>query len=333
MLFILTEHFPPERGAGSTRAWHLYEGLKAHYPIKVIKPVFKNPFPKNSVLRPLNYLWFPLQLMWELPFKDGIFIFTSPPPFGILPLLLYGKRFILDIRDPWPESLQAYGIWDHPLVVRLLKALMNLAYKRAAAVVVATPSLSKYIPRKTYVITNAIPNAYKYIPQQQAKRKLGLNNKRLALFLGNMGYAYDFRDLNIPDDIEAVFIGDGVYADELKERGYRVLPPMAPEELSPWLAAADIGLLPLRKSPLFDDLIPAKVFDYMAYGLWVIGKRLPRTTKQFFKQHSYNRWKEIDGWDKLNEVPPKGTYSIPSHLRWNHKIREWRNVIESQLNH
>ncbi|MBO1912909.1 glycosyltransferase, partial [Microvirga sp. 3-52] len=80
------------------------------------------------------------------------------------------------------------------------------------------------------------------------------------------------------NDIHFIFLGDGVHKQELEKRqreenigNVSFLSSIKKEHIPNFLKKADVGLLPLHDSPVFNwGISPNKMYDYMAAKLPVV---------------------------------------------------------------
>ena len=205
---------------------------------------------------------------------------------------VHGARFVLEVRDLWPQILADAGLLSetHPMF-RLLKQLERFLYRRADTIVVlARGSID--------VIVNEGVDAAKirFLPngadtcdfdvdrdRDDLRSEFGFSDTTIV-YAGAHGpanglglvldAAEDLQDL----DVTFVLVGDGVAKAELvADAGRRGLSnvefrdPISKAQIPELLAAADVGLHCLADIPLFQHGVsPNKLYDYMAAGLPVL---------------------------------------------------------------
>jgi glycosyltransferase involved in cell wall biosynthesis len=214
-----------------------------------------------------------------------------------------GVPLIVDVRDKWPDIF--IDNISHPLGSKLLK--LGLSYERhrarrtlrqAAAIVAMMESmhdwgLSRANRRKTendrvFYLTTCDRNfgpeasAVPLSPNLQAVID-ACSGKLIFAFVGTFNRTQhpmlilDAIDLlqhrgALPDNVAVVIGGDGIQADEVRERAAKLenvhsVGWLSSEQLAALLRHADIGLLPMNfPSPAFNN----KAFSYMASGLPII---------------------------------------------------------------
>jgi glycosyltransferase involved in cell wall biosynthesis len=190
----------------------------------------------------------------------------------------------------------------HPVGRMLEKTIL----KNANRVVVINEGLKEYAtsmganPERTYVIRAGI-DVERYntrIDGREIREKYGIQKDDALLFF--MGWLYNFSGLkevaielakknNEKLNIKLLIVGDGDAFDDLKriKEEYHldnrvILAGKQPYEKIPDLiSAADICILPAYNNEIMRDIVPIKMYEYMAVGKPVITTRLPGLMKEF----------------------------------------------------
>lgn len=172
-ILLITNYFPPEKGAAANRMYSLAEGLgNAGYKVKVICPLPNYPtgqifeayrgkiasseetsfgeiirlwvWPSNSAnkfLRLPSMLSFSLSLILFFIFKKTpkkIFIQYSPIFVGFTAVCLgrlFSKKIILNVSDLWPLAGHEMGILNKGLYYSLLLKMERFCYRNADLVI------------------------------------------------------------------------------------------------------------------------------------------------------------------------------------------------------
>jgi glycosyltransferase involved in cell wall biosynthesis len=132
----------------------------------------------------------------------------------------------------------------------------------------------------------------------EIRKQYGIKDTDIVLFF--MGWLYDFSGLkeialelgNHPDDYENIklmIVGKGDLWNALQEIKKRyhledrlVMFNWQPyEDIPKYLAASDICILPAYKNRIMENIVPIKLYEYMAMGKPVIATRLPGLVKEF----------------------------------------------------
>ncbi len=287
------------------RAALLARTLARHYPVELVGPTKQGK------------IWFPLEDM-DLPIKsfpwkrypafvptlrqmmraiDGDVLFSCklrPTSFGVglLKKWVSGKPLIVDIDDWELGFFYRAGFWGR--VGRFLNFsnpnglphtwLMERLVGFADGITVSNRFLQNrfsgallYHCRDTSVLD---PDKF---DQDRAKEKLGVQNKKVVMFLGTPRKHKGVDDLveamNLLDDPDArlVIIGaeGGLEGRDRVKKDQLVLLPMIPfKELPLHLAAADVVVIPQRKTSDTVGQMPAKIFDAMAMAKPIVSTRV-----------------------------------------------------------
>ena len=194
--------------------------------------------------------------------------------------------FVLEVRDLWPKSIVELGQLQQGFALASLEALERWLYKSSAGIVVNTRAFIDHIadsgyPReKIELIYNGIdPHQFRPQPASQKLRtKYALESRTAVAYIGTLGLAQGLECvietaeiLQSRPDIAFLIIGDGAERGKLEtmiqERditNVRLL-GLQPRELMPdWIASADILLVCLRDLPVFETVIPSKIFEFLA---------------------------------------------------------------------
>ncbi len=243
--------------------------------------------------RTLSYLSFMFSAIligvWRVGRADVV-IATSPQLFtGVAGRVLgWLKRapFVFEVRDLWPESIVTVGAMRENLAIRLLKRLAAGLYRTADRIVAVGPGYKRRIvslypvsPSKIDVVTNGVDlDRFRFLPLERVRVRAdhGWEGKSVLLYLGTHGMAHgldlllDAAERRPGRDEVFVLVGDGAEKPALerraRERGLSnvvFLPPQGKDAVVGLYAAADVCLVPLRKSELFTDVLPSKIFEIM----------------------------------------------------------------------
>ncbi|MDH7594427.1 MAG: glycosyltransferase family 4 protein [Methanomicrobiales archaeon] len=153
-------------------------------------------------------------------------------------------------------------------------------------------------PEKTRVIRAGIDLAWLQAADREKKRKeLGIGQEDIVLFF--MGWLYEFSGLrevalamkngkNFPH-VKLLVVGDGELLPDLEAiqkldgmqdriifSGWRPY-----SEIPDFLAASDICILPAENNAIMRNIVPIKMYEYMAAGKPVIATALPGVMKEF----------------------------------------------------
>ena len=226
---------------------------------------------------------------------SSVFIGSSPHLLAALAGALAAKlrrvRFVLEVRDLWPESLvEIQG--RESAVSHILRRIAYYLYRRARYVIILAEGNRRAVARAgvrdeqfLYVPNGVDPHAFTDAAQTEATNSTA--KKLRAVYTGAHGAANDLDTLidaaayltqKGRDDIEIVLLGDGPEKPHLVRMAAAAgltnvvfLAPIPKGEIPRFLHSAAVGVLVLRDVPLFRyGVSPNKLFDYMAAGLPIV---------------------------------------------------------------
>jgi glycosyltransferase involved in cell wall biosynthesis len=183
------------------------------------------------------------------------------------------------------------------------------------------------------------------------REKYGIKKDDILLFF--MGWIYEFsgmkevaESLSTTDNenIKLMIVGEGdLYEPLLKMKseknldGKLILTGKVPfEEIPGHIAAADICLLPAYKNEIMMNIVPIKVYEYMAMGKPVIATSLPGIQKEFGLDSGINYIENSDDtlekaiWlNKSNKIEAEGekACSFVQYLSWDRITDQFESVL------
>ena len=264
----------------------------------------------GALKRIISFLYFSLvSIYYSLRLKYDVMYATSTPltvaiP-GILLKMLRLKKFtfILEIRDLWPEFVEATGFIKNKYLIKLIGILEKLAYKYADYGVALSPGMHDGIMRfgtlnksNTIMIPNGCDTEFFNVTPKNicdvlsdyASREVisNLKDKKIAVYAGTHGLANNLsyvlkaaKYLNETNkNIAFVFIGDGAEKEKLIQLNNRMqlsncffIKPIPKNKLRNVFASSDVGIMSLLDlQSFYYSTSPNKFFDYMASGLPVV---------------------------------------------------------------
>ena len=256
-------------------------------------PMYVSP-NEGVIQRVLSYVSFMLSACWyagRLPTLD-VLVATSPQFFAALAGYVVARRkdvpFVLEIRDLWPESIVAVGAMSRNFIIRFFEWVERFLYRKAAHIVVVTDSFKEAIAEKGIsqdkisVIKNGIETEWWDQPLDESRlaelrHEHALKDKFVASYIGTIGMAHR-ADVLLEaarrcDDPDIVFmvVGTGAKREELEARqaeleldNFRLVDKVPKDQVPYLLALSDASVVHLRDDPLFETVIPSKIFEAMA---------------------------------------------------------------------
>ena len=327
-ILFLTDNFPPESNAPANRTFEharqwvasghrvtiitcapnfpdgqLFEGYKNRWfqteqmgGITVIRVWSFMTRNAGFVLRLLDFFSFMVSgFLGGLRVRDAdIIIGTSPQFFTVCAAYCLAKvkqrPFVFEMRDIWPESLQAVGMSNAGLSVRLAAPVADYLYRRADHLIVVTHSFKAYLQdrgisgERVTVIPNGVdPDMFFPIPADiSLQQELQLEDKFVVGYLGTHGLAHGLESVvkaarlaGQTDDLTAVHfitVGAGAQFDRIKEiasdlDNFTMIGQVSRADILRYWSLLDASLIHLKASPLFESVIPSKMFEAMAMGV------------------------------------------------------------------
>jgi glycosyltransferase involved in cell wall biosynthesis len=202
---------------------------------------------------------------------------------------------VLEVRDLWPESLAAVGAASTGSApYRVLHKLAGFLYKEAAHIVVVTPAFKDHLiqhwrvpEEKISIVQNGVetklfsPGA----PCAEIRKELALQNKFAVSYIGTMGMAHGLgtvleaaeRLQSASPEVVFMLVGEGGDRERIQQiaaakklTNIRFVPQQPRERIPSYIAVSDVCLVLLKKSEVFDTVIPTKMLEFMACGKPVV---------------------------------------------------------------
>lgn len=249
---------------------------------------------KGAARRILNFLSYMISsvLFGLFERRPNLIIATSPQFFcgwaGVILSWFRRCPFILEIRDIWPESIVAVGAGFGSKTIRLLEFLESVMYRRSTRIVTVgdgyrTRLIEKGVSAdKIEVVTNGVDQDI-YQPRSEdvaLKEEYGLEKKFVCSYIGTIGMACGLdvvsRAAKILNDhgehhFSFLLVGDGAVREKLEQRcveenlGNVIFTGRRPKaEIPRFLSMSDVCLVHLKKAPLFQTVLPSKIFEACA---------------------------------------------------------------------
>ena len=253
---------------------------------------------QGSVRRVLDYLSFMLMAVVATIFvrRVDVIVATSPQFFtacaGFLGAWIKRCPWIFELRDIWPESIRVVGAMDDGVALRLVERLELFLYRKANRIVSVTHAFKNSLGRrgidtaKIDVVTNGVDlSKFTPIPKDQVLlSELDLHGKFVAGYIGTHGLAHGLDSIldaacklqltRPQSDITFLFLGDGAEKKSLLSRAQALelknvifLDSVGKDEVSRYWSILDVAIIHLQRQPLFETVIPSKIFECMGMGL------------------------------------------------------------------
>lgn len=201
------------------------------------------------------------------------------------------RPYVFEVRDLWPESIKAVGAMRPGPVLRWLERLELRLYRDAARVVSVTHAFRSNLeargidPERIEVITNGV-DCRRFAPRPKDEAlldALGLRGRFVCGYVGTHGLAHGLETLLDAAEIVAdrpvtiLLLGEGARKAALvsaaRNRGLDnvlFLDPVGKGEVARYWSLLDAAIIHLRPDPLFESVIPSKLFECMGMGLPIL---------------------------------------------------------------
>lgn len=223
-----------------------------------------------------------------IPVPDVV-VATSPHILAGLSGALIARKwrrpFVFEVRDLWPRSIWEVGAMSqHNPIVRGLEQLELSLYRAAAKVVVVTESFRVDIASRVKsmaevdmpVIFNGVDLSQFEATGKSAelRAELGLPAEGpIALYAGTIGMAHGLPTViqaaRLRPEVHWVIVGEGACKADIEKEAASienafVLPGQPKSQMAGLYEMSSVCLVPLRDLPLFETVIPSKIFEIWA---------------------------------------------------------------------
>src|SRR6266496_2155047 len=260
------------------------------------------PFPNRKPYeRILNYSSFCASAALAASFleRPDVVIATSPQLLvglsGWWLSRLKKVPFVLEVRDLWPESLAGAGVGGQDsLLYRAIGRTAAFLYRSANSIAVVTPAFREQLVRKwsvsvekVSIIQNGVETAL-FSPQNADPALTGslkAPSQFLVSFIGTLGLAHGLDTLvaaaeqlqSIAPEVVIMLVGEGSdrqrivrLVESKKLSNVRFVPQQCREKIPAYIAASDACVVTLKKSEVFETVIPTKMLEFMSCARPVI---------------------------------------------------------------
>ena len=331
-ILFIGNNFPPEVNALATRLYEhartwvqegkevvvmtdvpnfpegvVYEGYTNTYSeetmdgIEVVRVPLYITANEGAIKRIVSFISFMMSSIWYSRKLKGSFdlVVASSPQFfaaigGYAISKLKGAKFVLEVRDLWPESIVAVGAMSRNAIIRFFEQIEHFLYRRADHIVVVTNTFKRVIAGKgidadkiSVLKNGADLSRYgeSLDPEtlSRLRREHNLDGKFVASYIGTIGMAHrvdvllDAAEKCTREDVVFVIVGTGANRKALEDRlaanplpNVRLIDKQPKSLVLYWLALSDASIVHLKASPLFKTVIPSKIFEAMAMRIPIL---------------------------------------------------------------
>lgn len=281
------------------------------------------------VLRTLDFLSYMFSAVVAGMSEDtpDLIAATSPQLFAALGgwILARLKRvpFVFELGDLWPASIEAVGALRSRLLLGFLEQLELFLYRQSAAIVALTRRFREDLvrrgipPEKIRVVRNGV-DLTRFAPQPHDSRltsELGLGGCFVVGYLGTLGMAHGMRGvleaaslLRDERDVRFLLVGTGAeraaLVEEARTRGIHnvvFVRPQPKNAMPKYWSLCDAALVHLRADPIFESVIPSKMFEAMGMGLPILLVAPPGEASEVLESAGAGLWMPAARPDLLAE--------------------------------
>ncbi|MGH2606028.1 MAG: glycosyltransferase family 4 protein [Anaerolineales bacterium] len=222
----------------------------------------------------------------RLPRPDVVLCVAPPITVGLTGWLLRrGAPLVLSTQDIWPDGLISMGRLRSPRMIRVFHAFEGWLYRQCRSISVLSEGMkanliSKGVPAEKVVVIPNWVDLGGWVPAPKAnafRNELGLENRFVILFAGNLGYAAALESvietaalLRDEPAITFLIVGEGSakkdlmrMAAEVPLDNVRFVTTQPASRLLDVYGVADLSLVTLRKG-MGQVSVPSKAYSIMA---------------------------------------------------------------------
>ena len=285
-IFYFTPHLPPDNNAAAVRNYWFVKTLKedGHQLKLVTGKNLSFGLPKNTD-RPIKRLWKEQMagvcLFFQvLMSKSDLYIFSSPPfitiLIGSLACRLTNKKYILDIRDIYPEVfIHLKLLKADSLAYKLILRWTKKMYNAAESIITVTEGLENKI--KNHCPDTKVERIYNGYDSELFKPNTDKFDKYTIVFHGNLG-KFQRIDLLVDvaremekshSDIQFKIIGYGPGEKYLKSppSNLEYLGPMKYQDIAKFISRCHMGISLRTDDDISREAFPVKVFEYIGVNV------------------------------------------------------------------
>tara|TARA_B110000977_G_scaffold201831_1_gene299068 strand:+ start:1535 stop:2797 length:1263 start_codon:yes stop_codon:yes gene_type:complete len=229
--------------------------------------------------------------------KHDFVVSTSPQFFagcsGLFISKIHGAKWILEIRDFWPESIVSVGrLSKESKLYKILFRIAILMYKKTDGIIVVSEKSKEILisygieQQKILVAPNGIAeNDVTFFSETQRTNTSQIKNRKIRVgYVGTIGEAHALETLintaeilRDSDEFEFYLVGNGSRQEALcqlcqtlKLSNVHFITSINAKNRNKVLLELDIGIITLKNDPLFETVIPSKIFDYAVAKLPIL---------------------------------------------------------------
>ena len=309
---------------GFKNAWRSVESMSGIRVVRVKTLIARN---EGKWLRIADFLSFMVGgcffALWER--TPDVVVASSPQFFAALGgwILAKVKRvpFVFELADIWPASIVAVGAMNESRLLQWMEKLELFLYRESDAIVALTKAFKEDLvgrgiaPKKIQVVVNGV-DLWRYAPRERDRSlalELGIMPEHFVVgYIGTHGLAHALEkvlaaaELAADSNLRFLFVGGGAARENLvaeaQRRGLRnviLIPAQPKERISDFWSLCDVALVSLKNAPIFETVIPSKIFEAMGMGLPVLLAAPKGEASEIIVARGAGIWVEAEDPEKL----------------------------------
>lgn len=278
---------------GYQNKWYQKEIIHGVEVIRVKTFIAPNKGFKLRILDFLSYMLMAILIGVGLR-KPDVIIANSPQPFTAVAGLFLGKLkrcpFIFELADLWPATMKDV-IHVNKKFIQFAEHCELFLYRKSTAIIALTDSfktdlINRKIPAKKIFVVKNGTNLHFFQPEikdHQLCTLLSLDNSFVIGYIGTLGMAHGLENILLTakllknTSIKVLFVGSGAEKEKLVQLASNlavdnvVFLPLQPKSaIKKYWGLCDAAFVHLKNKPIFQTVIPSKIFEAMAMELPII---------------------------------------------------------------
>lgn len=284
---------------------YYHENINGVNVLRIRVPEFRKSFAPSRIYNIASYFLSAVAATFRVENQDYIFTISQPPVLGGM-LGVIGKKikhakFIYNIQDFNPEQIMAVSFTKNKFILNMMMRVDKYSCKKADKVIVVGRDMQETLKRRftgketvrmpaTCYINNWI-NEKEIVPLAKNdshvisfKEKLGLADKFIIMYSGNIGLYYDLQNIlrviakfKNQKEVAFLFVGEGSVLEQLEDyknkknlENVHFAPYQDKKDLVYSLNAGDVHFVVNAKG-IKGVSVPSKLYGVMAAGKPVFG--------------------------------------------------------------
>ncbi len=252
----------------------------------------------GTMKRVLDFLSYMVMAFFAGTFEPqpDVVVATSPQFFtaiaGWALSVVQRRPFVFELSDLWPDSIVAVGAMKQSPALRAIEKVELFLYRRAAKIVALTGGFKDNLVRrgisadKIAVVNNGVElSQFSPRPRKdELAEHWGVAADELVVgYIGTLGMAHGLDNVLRAAElvgearVRFLMVGPGAERESLITEAQRrglsnvtFVPPQPKDAIADFWSLCHVALVHLKDTPLFETVIPSKIFEAMGMGLPIL---------------------------------------------------------------